>query len=743
MNEMKCRIRGAHLKTLLASGAALAPLMMSGMALAQEGNATQLERIVVEGGIATGASASGPVDGYVAKATATGSKTATPLNEIPQSVSVVGREELDDRAVVNKVDEALRYTPGVLSAPFGTDPDTDWFYIRGFDAAQTGLFLDGLPLFSFGFGNFQIDPFMLERIEVLKGPASVLYGGSNPGGIINLISKRPLDEPLYYTEVGINSDGNAFTGVDISDKLNDDGTVRYRLTGKVAGGDNYSDYSEDLRGFILPQVTYAPDDATSLTVFGLLQGLDQVHVGNGFLPYVGTVVDAPYGKIDRDAYFGEPDVDEGTYAQQMVGYEFTHDFDNGWKFTQNARYAHLHKHENYPYPYGYVGPGFGNVDPIAPDYLLNRIGFEATSKVDSFAIDNRAETEFDLGATSHTFLAGLDYKYYRLDHIGASGGATPISPTDPVYGVPQGPKSVYINQIFTQQQIGIYAQDQVRFGDGWLATLNGRYDYVDTDLRNGATAWAAPSNFGYDDGALSGRAGLAYEFESGVTPYLSVATFFNPLVGSRDSNPDPAVTTLVPLKPEEGYQYEAGIKYEPSFIDGLFTASVFQITKQNVQVTDTLGVSTQLGEVRSRGFELEGKVNIDENWKVVSAFSYTDLEITEDTNPSLLGKSPYLIPETQAALWLDYTVTGGAFEGMSLGAGVRRQGESWADAANTKKVPAATLVDAAIRYEKNDWTASLNVANLFDKDYVAGCQGLLTCGYGESRTFTLKLSKKW
>lgn len=384
MNEMKCRIRGAHLKTLLASGVALAPLMMSGIALAQEGNATQLERIVVEGGNAAGASATGPVDGYVAKATATGSKTAMPLNEIPQSVSVVGREELDDRAVVNKVDEALRYTPGVLSAPFGTDPDTDWFYIRGFDAAQTGLFLDGLPLFSFGFGNFQVDPFMLERVEVLKGPASVLYGGSNPGGIINLISKRPLDEPLYYTEVGINSNGNAFTGFDVNDKLNDDGTVRYRLTGKVAGGDNYSDYSEDLRGFILPQVTYAPDDATSLTVFGLLQGLDQVHVGNGFLPYVGTVEDAPFGKIDRDAYYSEPDIDEGSYTQQMLGYEFKHDFDNGWTFTQNARYANLHKHEKYPYTYGYVGGA-----PTGPDYLLNRIGFEATSKVDSFSIDNR------------------------------------------------------------------------------------------------------------------------------------------------------------------------------------------------------------------------------------------------------------------------------------------------------------------------------------------------------------------
>lgn len=159
---------------------ALAPLVTSGLAFAQDGDATQLERIIVEGGNTAGAGATGPVEGYVAKASATGSKTATQITEIPQSVSVVGREELDDRAVVNKVDEALRYTPGVLSAPFGTDPDTDWFFIRGFDAAQTGLFLDGLPLFSFGFGNFQIDPFMLERIEVLKGPASASMAGPIP-----------------------------------------------------------------------------------------------------------------------------------------------------------------------------------------------------------------------------------------------------------------------------------------------------------------------------------------------------------------------------------------------------------------------------------------------------------------------------------------------------------------------------------------------------------------------------------
>ncbi|WEX76392.1 TonB-dependent siderophore receptor [Sinorhizobium numidicum] len=721
-------------KHTVASGVALAALILSGAALAQDGGATELDTLVVEGGSA--ASATGPIDGYVAEATGTGSKTATPLTDIPQSVSVIGRQELEDRGVVNKIDEALRYTPGVTTEPFGTDPDTDWFYIRGFDATQTGVFLDGLTLFSQGFGNFQIDPFMLERVEVLKGPASVLYGGANPGGIVNLISKRPLDEPLYYTEIGINSDGNAFTGFDVNDTLTDDGTVRYRLTGKIAGGDNYSDFSEDLRGFILPQVTYAPHDATSLTVYGLLQGLDQVRVGNGFLPYVGTVVDAPFGKIDRDAFYGEPDLDEGTYAQQMIGYEAKHEFESGWTFTQNARYAHLHKHEQGPYTYGYVGG-----TPTGPDYLLNRIGFEATSKVDTFSIDNRAEKEFDLGGTSHAFLTGLDYKYYRLDHIQACCGATPISATNPAYGVPQGANFVYLDQILTQQQLGVYVQDQIRFGGGWLVTLNGRYDYVDTD-----SDAAVGTSYKSHDGALSGRAGLAYEFENGVTPYVSAATFFNPLVGTRTTDPaDPTnPAKMAGFEPEEGYQYEAGVKYAPSFIDGLFTASLFQITKQNVSVAVPGSfVNAQLGEVRSTGIELEGKVNISADWTVIGAFAHTDLEVTKDLDRSLIGKSPVIVPETQASLWLDYTVPSGAFEGVSLGAGVRYQGESWADAANTEKVPAATLVDAAVRYERNDWSASLNVANLFDKEYVKGCQGLSTCGYGESRTVTLKLSRKW
>lgn len=719
---MTTLIAKSRFRHTLGASAALAAILAANHAFAEEPT-TRLSTIVVEG---DGSQARGPVKGYVAKKSAAGSKAGTLIKEIPQSVSVVGRAELDDRGVVNKIDEALRYTAGVAAEPFGTDPDTDWLYIRGFDATQTGMFFDGLNLFSYGFGGFQIDPFALERVDVLKGPASVLYGGGNAGGIVDLVRKRPTDQPYAYTETGINSNGNAFFGFDFSDKLDDSDIYSYRLTGKMAGGNNYSDESEDLRGFIMPQLTVKRDDTTSLTVWAYASGLDQVHTGNGFFPYVGTVVDAPFGKIPRDAFYGEPSIDTGRYNQEMLGFELEHETDNGWKLSSNLRYGHLYKHEEGPYLYGYVGGS-----PTAPDYDLYRIGFEATSKVDTLAIDNRVETEFELGATDHKLLAGIDYKYYRLDHIQACCGATPISATNPVYGVPQGANFVYIDQIITQQQIGGYVQDQIRFADGWLVTLNGRADFVTTKTDD----HLASTRYDYDKSALSGRAGLAYEFANGITPYASVGTFFNPTIA-------PSATPN--NEPETGEQFEIGVKYEPTIIDGVLTASLFQLNRKNVIVTDPATfLASQIGEVQSRGVELEGKVNLNDNWKLLAGFSYTDLEVKKDIVPAYVGKSPYLVPDVQASLWLDYAFTGNALEGLSIGAGVRYQGESWADRANTLKVPDATVFDAALRYKKSGWEGAINIANVFDKDYVKGCGGENTCGYGDARTVTLKLSKTW
>ncbi|MDE1991142.1 MAG: TonB-dependent siderophore receptor [Rhizobiaceae bacterium] len=736
---MNTHKKNIHFRTLLGASVAVAAIALASSVMAQE-QPTELKPVVIQGAQAgqagqgdttREANGTAPVNGYVAKKTTAGSKADIPIKDLPQSVSVIGQQEMSDRGITNKVDEVLRYTPGVTTQPFGNDGDTDWFYIRGFNATQTGVFLDNLTLYSYGFGGFQIDPFALERVEVLKGPSSVTYGGSNPGGLVNMVRKQPTDEPSYYTEIGINTFGNAFAGFDFSDKLSADGVYSYRLTGKVAGGDNYSDFTHDLRGFIMPQLTIARDDTTKLTVYGYLSGLDEVHTGNGFFPYVGTVVNAPFGKIDRKAFYGEPDIDNEKYAQQMLGYSFEDQLENGWKFTSDSRYGHLYKREEGPYLNGYEN---GNpLDPSYddPDFLLDRIGFTEHSKVDTFSTDNRLQNEFDTGPISHNFMVGSDYSIYRLDNVQACCGSNPISATNPVYGTPQGANFVYLDQVLTQQQLGVYTQDQMRFGGGWLVTLNGRYDFVDinSDAKVGTT-------YSTNDKAASGRAGLAYEFSNGITPYISAGTFFNPIVGTS--------VTGGGLVPEQGEQYEAGVKYEPDFIDGLFTASVFQINRKNMALTDPVTfLQRQIGEVRSRGVELEGKVNLNQNWKLLGSYSYTDLDITKDLDPTVIGNSPYLVPNSTASLWLDYKVVDGPLEGLSIGGGVRYQGKSWADEANTLRVPSATLFDAAIRYEKKGWGASVNVANIFDKEYVAGCGGVNVCGYGDARTITFKLSKKW
>ncbi|PTE08659.1 TonB-dependent siderophore receptor [Mesorhizobium helmanticense] len=720
---------------LLLAGAAIA-MIPPLTAFAQDAQtATQLEPVVVEGD--AGDSATGPVDGVVAKKTTTGSKTATALKEIPQSVSVIGRQEIDDQGA-QKADEALRYTAGVFTQPFGPDSDTNWIFIRGFQATATGVYMDGLQLFSYGFGGFYVDSFGLERIEVLKGPASVLYGGSNPGGIVNYVSKRP-DGRQRYVETGVNDAGNVYLGFDIGDVAKD-GVVSYRVNGRVAGGDTYSDLQDGWRGFISPSITWQPDEQTRLTVLANFSHIDENHNGGSFLPYEGTVVDrivggVNYGRIDRDANFTEPSIDLYKREQGSLGYEFEHTFDNDWTVRSNARFTAADIKEVSVNPNGWSTIG-GPTD-------LARINFDHDTQAQTFLLDNQIEGKVVTGPIEHTILAGLDFKYYNIDQVQSSGlydpnYDNPIDAFDPVYGSPLTPRVSYLNQDLTQKQLGFYAQDQLRFGDGWLVTLNGRYDWAWLEADNGPTFYSPTSSTqSRTGGDFSGRAGLAYEFDNGITPYASIATFFNPIIGT-DANGDL-------FKPEEGVQYEVGVKYEPTFIDGLFTLSLFDLTRQNVALasdTDPFA-QVQADELRSRGVEIEGKVNVTEDLRVTAALTAYDIDFTKSEDPSLIGKTPFIVPEVMASASVDYTLRGGWYDGISIGTGLRYLGSSWADNENTAKVPAVTLADLKLGYEKENWGVDLNITNLFDKTYVASCQTLVTCSYGEGRSFKLKAHTTW
>ncbi|MFC2252534.1 TonB-dependent siderophore receptor [Labrys portucalensis] len=735
MVEVMDRRVGVCVKLSMGTASGLLMLAAATAASAQQGSnggTIALDPVVVSGGTGTS-----PVTGYVAKKTTAGSKTDTPIEKVPQSVTVIGRDQLEARQP-QKLDEVFYYTAGVTGAPYGYDPRTNWVFIRGFDASQTGIFLDGLPLYQYAFGSFYVDPYALERVEVLRGPSSVLYGGGNLGGILNLVSKRPSDEPLRRIEAGINSWGQATTGFDFGGKLDEAGVWTYRLTGRIAGGGYETDKARGFQGFIAPALTYTPNDATSLTLLANYTNMDLDHTG-GFLPYYGTVKATRFGRISRDFYSSEPSDDLYRRSQAMIGYQFKHDFNDAWTFRQNVRYAYLDTRERYAYPYGYEVPGSStpwvpSPVPVSDDNQLHRLGFAHHTTVNTFSADNQLEGRFDTGPLAHDLLFGLDYKYYAINQMQGTFTTTPLSATDPVYGTPQGGVvTPYLRQKYTMHQLGAYLQDQISFADNWLLTLNGRYDRVWTD----STASVGNANFNGVEGAFSGRAGLSYAFANGITPYVSVSRGFNPVIGSNFAGQ--------PFKSETGVQYEAGVKYRPTFFDGLITAAYYDLTKQNVVTPDTehLGFSNQLGEVRSRGLEVEVQANVTDALKMTAAFTASQIRIKKDTDPTVVGKRPNVVPETTASLWADYTFQDGVLQNLGLQGGIRYIGSSYADNQNVYKVPAATLVDLGMHYKYKAWDFALNVNNVFNKRYVAGCSGIYGCNYGAGRVATLKASYTW
>lgn len=694
-------------------------------ALAQQD--VRLDTVVVEGENSAQAednSGVGEVNGVVAKKTRTGSKTVTDLKEIPQSVSVVGQEQMYLQSP-QKIDEALRYVPGVVTSTYGTDADTDWVFVRGFQADQNGVFLDGLSFYQTGFGTFLMDPYFLERIEVVKGPSSALYGGGNPGGFLNYVSKRP-GERVRSVETGINSWGNAYIAGDIGDKIND--VFSYRVTGKVSGGGWETDHAEDLRGAIAPSFKWQPDESTSFTLLASLSKTDLTHTSTGFLPYFGTVKPSTDGHfIPRDFFYGDKSIEEYNRTQALIGYEFSHTFDNDWTVRQNLRYGTVSLVEDGLY---------GSMDFVTnsfPGTMLPRFRFAHDTKVNTFTVDNQLEGKIQTGGFEHTLLFGIDYRYYNIDETQGFGGSDGIDIFNPVYGSPVTTLLPWKNYKTTLNQLGLYAQDQIRFGGGWLATLNSRYDFIDTNSENRLSGVVDDGN----DGAFSGRAGLAYEFENGLTPYASYSSAFSPTTTTDGAG------SL--LEPETAQQWEAGIKYAPTWFDGILSAAVFDLTKQNVAAPDPNNalLTAAIGEINVRGFELGVQANLANGFKVLGGLSYLDAEVTKTTSTAAAGTTPVQVPDLTASLWLDYTVQSGNLEGLGGGVGVRYVGKSFADAANLYEVPGAAVVDAAIRYDRDNWGIALNVANLFDKEYVASCQGLSSCGYGAGRTFTLKASAKW
>jgi iron complex outermembrane receptor protein len=669
----------------------------------------------------------GPINGYVASRSLTGTKTNTPIIETPQSLSVIGAEQIRDQKLVSKFDEVLRYTPGVVGATYGTDFRNDWFLIRGFPAQNESLFLDGLQLFYTSYASWKLQPFNLERVEILRGPSAILYGGSAPGGLVNAISKLPPAEPIRYIEAGVNNFGNAYTQFDFGGPVATrpgNGQVLTRLVGQVQHGGSQTDFTNDDNYFIAPSVTWLPDADTRLTVLGMAS-YNKTRAEN-FLPYVGTVTDAPFGRIPTHLFTGDTSVDQFRREQQMLGYQFEKNISDSATFRQNARVGHIDV--NYT---GLYGTGYATT-PAAAD--LARGNFLALNTATQLDLDSQFEYRFATGPVAHTALVGLDLKHYAIDDKQGFGAGTNLNLLNPVYGTNSAFNgALYQNAYLTQAQVGLYVQDQIKL-NRFTLVLSGRNDWV--DLVNDNRIGADQSR---DDSKFSGRAGLIYNFDNGVAPYVSYATSYNPIIGTNFS-------TGNLLLPETAEQTEVGIKYQPTGLNARFGVALFNLKRKNALTTDPNNVlfQTQNGEVTSRGIELEAVANITRDWKLVASYTNYDLFVSKDLDTALIGTTPTNTPREFASLWTDYTIHGGWLSGFGFGGGVRYIGSSFADTANSLSVPSVVLGDLAVHYEwGTNWRAAINVQNIADTTYVASCALASSCYYGDRRRVTGSVAYKW
>ena len=670
-------------------------------------------------------SAWGPAPTVAAKRSATGTKTDTPIEKNPQSISVVTREEMEMRNVTS-VKGAFNYTPGVLTGNRGSSDVIDALSIRGFSETNTNQYLDGLKLQGDNYSEFAIDPYFLERAELLRGPVSVLYGKSNPGGVVSLVSKRPTQETLREVQFQMGNDNHFSTGFDFGGALDDDGVYSYRLTGQARSQDAQQAMNKEKRYTIAPAFSWRPDDRTRIDLLTYFQNEPETGY-YGWLPRQGTVV--PITRADGSQYKLPTNFDEGEQSNKisrntkMVGYNAEHSFNDTWTLRQNLRYADLRTDYRSIYGNGFL--------PATQE--ITRGSAVSEEKLNQLAVDTQAQAKFATGQVDHTLLLGVDFQRTRNDIDAQFGTASTLNAVNPQYGdnsvTPFGPYQ-HLNK---QRQTGLYGQDQMEW-NRWVLTLGGRYDYA----MNSVYDRVADSVDRQNDQAFTWRGGLNYVFDNGIAPYFSYSEAFIPNAGSTYEGQA--------FDPSRAKQYEAGVKYVPKDRPVVLTAALYQLTKTKNLTADpdpdrTL-FSVQSGEIRSRGVELEAKAALNANVNLTASYTYTDAEYTEDT--SLKGKTPVQVPKHMASLWSDYTFHETALSGVTIGAGVRYVGESQGlystgtEQNQNFKVAGYTTVDAALKYDLGRFglpgsTVGVNVNNLFDRDYVASCYREYACYWGAER----------
>lgn len=667
-----------------------------------------------------------------------GTKSDTPIAETPQSISVITEADLKGLGLQN-LNQALRYVAGVTPDTRGSAAEVyDQFKLRGFDAP---VYLDGLKLFNSasGYANAQIDVSRLDRIEVVKGPASVLYGQSSPGGLVAESSKLPIDQAFYGAVGGTYGTYDLYrVDADLGGRIGDG--ALWRLYGSVNGADQQQDYGKRRRETVSGAVTAGAGTPTSFTVLAAYSH-DPFNGNYGVWPALGTLVDNPKGKISSRFYGGEPG-DYFSREQFGLTYILRHDFGGGWAFRSSGRYQYVGSDLGLVYT---AGPALNATDPAPTVYA--RASYASHEQLNNWTFDNQLTGKLDTGAIQHSLLFGVDRQVAHSAQVVAFGSATPIDVFDPVYGTmptPQTPNAVpggvpYPTNIRLRQQ-GVYAQDQISIG-GLRVTLSGRQD------------WARQEQVGLGvqhNDKFTWRAGALYLTPIGLAPYVSYSTSFEPQSATLRSG-DLA-------KPSLGKQIEAGAKYQVPGTDILVTGAWFRIDQTNVVVSYPDFTSDQIGKVRSQGVEIEASGSLPYGFNAKLAFSRQRVKKLEDVVPANIGLPLATVGRGGISANLEWAPKSGPAEGFAIGGAVRHVDRVYADyfaypngTSAPLYSPAYTLFDALIRFDLGKISPRLdrvglavNATNLFDRKYLTSCfANYAWCWYGQRRTVQGTISYRW
>ncbi|PJI38198.1 MAG: TonB-dependent siderophore receptor [Rhizobium sp.] len=659
--------------------AAFAPLSVRAEDEASQDTNTVLQTITVEG---AGATADDDSKTIIATTTSSGSKMPTDIMDTPASVSAITAKEIQQRGA-DSVEQVLQYTPGITTDFYGADDRFDYYKIRGFDA---WAYRDGLTLGD-PFGGVREEPYAFERVEVLKGANSTVYGVSDPGGSVNYTTKRPKSEKFGEVYATGGSYDHAEVGFDFGDNITEDDTLSYRLTGKLQKSDAEYDYSQDDEQFFMGGLTWRPSDQTSVTL--VYDHLDRDGVpGSGGHP-IGT-------DFDTSRFFGEPDFNYRGTDRDTVSLFVDHDFGSGLTFNSNLRYTD----SNTDFGYAYIASTPTDGTTIAPRY------FYANDATDETLIgDANFGYETSVADVESRTLVGAAFSNSSGSSKSWWDLAPPIDWSNPVYSGAPTSLTLIEDKETDQRTRALYVEQDLTFSEKLIASFGLRNDWIDTEVTDNLTP-ASSSEGSVSE--MTKRVGLTYRFTEQFAAYASYAESVAP-----PSNG---------IEPERGEQLEAGIKYRPDEFPALFTAAVYDLTKTNITRTNPATMLEEtIGEARVRGIDLEAKAEIAHNISLTAGYSYLVSEIVENGTAGNEGNELSLVPRQTASMWLNYTHEGnGTFGDMTVGLGGRYIGEYFLTDENTSSSGDVVVFDAALSYKiQPNTTFELNVTNLFDEKYVA------------------------